>query len=532
MGRKTAWVLVLLGVILSAEAATAQVAGGLDALTRVRPGVSRAVTSSAADFNSNFDRRTYIQPGETMELADVAGPGVINHIWLTFAEARPNWLEADGTANPGEIVLRMYWDNAAAPAVETPLGDFFAAAFGMRHEVKSVAVAVEDGDGYNAYWQMPFFERARITVTNEGAKRVRSFYYQIDYTEVPELPADTAYFCAQYNQAFPETLGEDYLILDAEGQGHYVGTFMAVQSRSPYWFGEGDARIYVDGDTEPTIQGTGTEDYFLSAWGFREHSFPTFGAPYLSDDPSNLGMRASMYRWHIDDPIRFTKSLRFEIEHTGWISADETESGEVDGHVEREDDVASVAFWYQIGQPKRFTTLPDAAERVFPDLDHTILDGGSLLGTARHSDGTVELQAGYDWSGDGQVFFVPATENAWLELDFDLPEHAYSGLVIRFTHAADYGRYRVLLDGSPVAEMSDYPDWNPRGPLDFYSPRIQTRDLYLGSYALGPGRHTLRLESAGANPASVGRALGVDSVRLRQRWDRKRPSLRPANPEQ
>jgi hypothetical protein len=527
---RTLTALALLGsslsILLVSPAALAQT-GSMGALTRVQPGVTKAVTSSDPEFSSNLDRRTYIQPGETMVMADIEGAGVINHIWLTFAEARPNWLEADGGAHPGELVLRMYWDGADEPAVEAPLGDFFGAGFGMRHEVKSLAVAVEDGDGYNTYWQMPYFERALITVTNEGAKRVRSFYYHIDYTELESLPEGTAYFCAQYHQAFPEQLGQDYLILDAEGQGHYVGTVMSVQSRSPFWFGEGDVRIYVDGDTEPTIQGTGTEDYFLSAWGFREHSFPTFGAPYLSADPSDLGMRASMYRWHLDDPIRFTKSLRFEIEHTGWISADETETGEIDGHVEREDDIATVAFWYQVGQPKRFTTLPVAADREFPNLDHTVIDGASMIASARTSGGTAEVQAGYDWSGDGQVFFSPQSDDAWIELDFTLPEHEYSGLVLRFTTAADYGTYRVLLDGAPVSEMEDYPDWNPTGPLDFYAPRLEMRDLYLGSYALGPGTHTLRLELVGANPASVGRLLGVDSVRLRQRWDRKRPSLRP-----
>ena len=183
---------------------------------------------------------------------------------------------------------------------------------------------------------------------------------------------------------------------------------MSVQSRSPYWFGEGDVRIYVDGGTFPSIQGTGTEDCFLSDWGLNEHSYPYFGCTYLSDDPSNLGMRATMYRWHIDDPIRFENSLRFEIEHTGWISADETETGEVDGHVEREDDIATVAFWYQVGHGKRFATLPPLAERIFPEHDF-IIQGSDLMAGARRSRGALELQDGYDWTGDGQLFFAPVS---------------------------------------------------------------------------------------------------------------------------
>lgn len=518
---------IMVGVLAGAQTVGAQSAAGLPGLTRVQPGRTKAVTSSAKDLNSNYDRRTYIESGETLVLADITGPAVINHIWLTFSEARPNWLESGGAAHPGEIVLRMYWDGAEDPAVEAPLGDFFGAGFGLRQEVRSIPVQVEGGDGYNVYWQMPFFERGRITVTNEGAKNVRSFYYQVDYTELDSLPDGTAYFCAQYRQEFPETLGKDYLILNAEGRGHYVGTVMSVQSRSPFWFGEGDARIYVDGDTVPTIQGTGTEDYFLSAWGLNEHLFPYFGVTHMSDDPSNLGARATMYRWHVDDPIRFTKSLRFEIEHTGWISADETVTGEIDGHVEREDDVATVAFWYQVGQPKRFTTLPSLVERTFPDLDR-VIEGKDLLGSVRHSRGELELQPGYDWTGEGQILFSPSTEDVFLEFDFEITEHERSGLVLRLSHAPDYGRYRILLDGQDVAELDDYPDWNARGPRDLYAPGVEVRDLYLGSYTLSPGSHTLRFEGAGRNPFSTGNLLGFDSVRLRQRWHKKRESLRPA----
>jgi hypothetical protein len=174
------------------------------------------------------DRAKYIAPGETKVLADIKGPAVIRHIWLTFSEARPNWLESGGSAAPDEIVLRMYWDSGREPAVEAPLGDFFGAGFGRRLELKSVPVQVETGDGYNCFWPMPFLERGLITVTNEGAKNVRSFYYHLDYTEEPDLAADTAYFCAQYNQAFPERSGGLPHRRRSKGRGHYVGTVMRV----------------------------------------------------------------------------------------------------------------------------------------------------------------------------------------------------------------------------------------------------------------------------------------------------------------
>jgi len=298
------------------------------------------VTSSDPNPNSNQDRFTYITSGETKVLADIKGPGIIRHIRLTFNEARPNWLESGGSAKPDEIVLRMYWDDAEEPAVEAPLGDFFGVGFGLRRELKSIPVQVEGGDGYNCYWPMPFYKRAVITATNENpAINVRSFYYHIDYTE-EALPEKVAYFCAQYRNEFPQQTGRDYLILDAEGEGHYVGTVMSARSRSPLWFGEGDARIYVDGDLKPTIQGTGTEDHFLMAWGLSQSQFPYFGCTHMSDDFEELGVEYCLYRWHIADPIKFTRSLRFEIEHTGWISEDETESGKVEGHVGREDDLA------------------------------------------------------------------------------------------------------------------------------------------------------------------------------------------------
>jgi hypothetical protein len=489
--------------------------------------VSHAVTSSDPDFNSNLDRLTYIEPGATAVLAEIDGPAIIDHIWLTFAEAGPSWLAANGAAAPDEMVLRIYWDQSPQPAVEAPLGDFFAAGFGLRQEVRSVPIQVEGGDAYNSFWQMPFAHHARITVTNQGAKRVRSFYYQVDYTKVDALPAGTAYFNAEYRRAFPEEKGKDYVVLDTKGEGHYVGTVMSVQSRSPYWFGEGDARIYVDGDTRPTIQGTGTEDYFLSAWGFDQHSWPYFGVTYLNADPSDLGMRASMYRWHITDPIRFTKSIRFTMEHTGWMSADETETGKVDGHVPREDDIATVAFWYQTGPTPPRAPMPDLAGRTFPDLDRTI-QGSAMVAGARHSPGTLALQRGYDWTGDGQIFFQPATDSAFLEVDFRVDSTELRGLVLRMTNAPDYGRWRIRVDGTVADSLTDYPDWDPRGPRDFYAPGVEARDIYLGSYTLQPGKHTIRFELVGRNPQSTGDYLGFDSVRLRRRWQEKRPSLRPA----
>ncbi len=512
-------------VLLLTMAGAAALAQDLDGLMKLKPGRSRAATSVDKSWTGNADRVKYIAPGETLVLADIKGPAVVRHIWLTFSEARPNWLEAGGSAAPDEIVLRMYWDGAKEPAVEAPLGDFFGAGFGRRFELVSVPVQVETGgDGYNCFWPMPFLSRGLITVTNEGGKNVRSFYYHVDYTEDPGLPADTAYFCAQYNQAFPETPGKDYTIADIKGRGQYVGTVMSMRARSPMWFGEGDARFYIDGETKPSIQGTGTEDYFIMAWGMSLGMYPYFGCVRWSPEGEIPGTEYCMYRWHIADPVRFETSLRFDIEHTGWMSADETESGKIEGHVEREDDIATVAFWYQKGQPRRWTALPPLAARRFPNLD-LIVEGKTLLATSRPASGATELQRGYDWTGEGQVLFRPEGDKAALEVDFDVAKKEYRALVLRLTYAADYGAFRVLLDGRPVPLAEDGTN-PPQSPvIDLYSRDLDVRDLYLGSLALEPGKHTLRFEAAGRHPLSKGDLLGLDSVRLRERWNKKRKPL-------
>lgn len=495
----------------------------LNSLLQIKPGRSKAYSSADPDHDSNADRIRYIYAGETRTIADIKGPATINHIWLTFNDARPNWLEAGGSARPDELVIRIYWDDAKEPAVEAPVGDFFGAGFGERHELRSLPVMVEGGDGYNCYWQMPFYKHAVITISNESLKKCRSFYYHIDYTENP-LPVRTPYFCAQYKNEFPEKTGKDYTILEANGEGHYVGTVMSVRSRSPFWFGEGDVRVYIDGEAKPSIVGTGTEDYFLMAWGLNQAQYPYFGCTYMSSDFEDLGTQYCLYRWHIADPIRFTKSIRFDIEHTGWISEDETESGKVEPHVEREDDIATVAFWYQIGQPKRFTILPKLADRLLPNLD-SVIEANAMLSSAHHTPGVVSLQKGYEFSGEGQLFFQPSSDEPELNLEFNVTSQEYRGLLLRFTYAQDYGTYRIFLDGKNVKQPEDYMS-NPKlSDFDFYSPDLKVKDIYLGSFALALGKHTIQLKCVGKNVLSKANYLGFDSVRLRERWHKKRKLL-------
>lgn len=484
--------------------------GVLGHLTVLRPGRSARVSSAAPKRSSNRDNRR-IEPGKTLVLADLRGPGTIKHIWLTFPDPAPGWLGRNGNPDHSELVLRMYWDGAKEPAVESPVGDFFAAGFGQRAEVNSATVIVEGGDAYNGYWPMPFHKSARIELENQSDKPLNSFYYQIDYFQEASLPADTPLFCAQYRQEFPVPSGRDYLILDAEGRGQYVGTVLSGRARSPMWFGEGDDKFTIDGEKSPRLFGTGTEDYVGNAWGMGVGTFAYFGVPILEGEWDMVGWRTTVYRWHLPDPVRFDKSLRVEIEDAGWISKDELKEGVHEGFVERNDDFASVAFWYQIGQPKRFTTLPSAAERKLPNLD-LVIEGKDLLKTASKSHGGVRLQKGYGWTGDGQLFFDnDHGKDAWIEFRFPVEKEELRQLTLRVTYSYDFGIYRILLDGKEV-----------RTPIDFYNESVKVRELNLGQRRLSPGPHTIRLECTGANGRSRGTKFGIDSVRLRQRWNVKR----------
>jgi hypothetical protein len=277
------------------------------------------------------------------------------------------------------------------------------------------------------------------------------------------------------------------------------------------WFGEGDEKFYIDGEKTPSLWGTGTEDYAGNAWGMGAGTFLYFGVPILEGEPDMVGWRTTVYRWHLPDPVRFTKSLRVELENAGWISRDELKEGVHEGFVERNDDFATVAFWYQVGQPKRFATVPPAAQRQLPNLD-VIIEGKDLLKNATCRRGTLDLQKGYAWTGDGQLFFNnTGGAGAWVEFAFPVEKEELRQLTLRATFSYDFGIYRILLDGEEV-----------RGPTDFYNATVAVRELNLGQRRLSAGKHTVRLECVGARGASRGSKLGIDSVRLRERWSVKR----------
>lgn len=270
-----------------------------------------------------------IQSGETATLADIVGPGAIQHIWITGGEVIQR-----------NCLLRMYWDDEEQPSVEAPVGDFFACGHGVRYKVSSLPVAVNPSGAFNSYWPMPFRKRARITVENQHSQAVGGFFYQITYA-LGDIEPEAAYFHAQWRRAMSSRERPEHVILDgAKGRGHYVGTFLAWEQLSDGWWGEGEIKFYMDGDTEyPTICGTGTEDYFGGAWGFQDtYSTAFLGYPYWRQEGGKIPKHC-IYRWHVLDPIRFERELKVTIQALGWWPGGKFQP--------LTDDIASMAYWYQ-----------------------------------------------------------------------------------------------------------------------------------------------------------------------------------------
>jgi Protein of unknown function (DUF2961) len=289
-----------------------------------------------------------IGAGETYTIAEISGPGAIQHIWMT------------PTGNWRLSILRMYWDEEKEPSIEVPVGDFFAMGWGRYSRVSSLPVAVNPGSAFNSYWPMPFRHKARITLQNIDDKQME-LYYQVDYALAP-VPADAAYLHAQFRRVNPLPYKQVYTILDGvKGKGQYVGTYMAWGVHNSGWWGEGEIKFYMDGDKEyPTINGTGTEDYFNGSYDFDNpdtKQYEEFSGLYSGlaqvirpDGHYQSQQRFGLYRWHIVDPIRFTSDLRVTIQALGWQSGRR--------YLPLTDDIASVAFWYQTEPHVAFPALP------------------------------------------------------------------------------------------------------------------------------------------------------------------------------
>jgi hypothetical protein len=467
----------------------------------------KAVPRGDSDVRSNWDNFN-VPPGATHILMDAEGPGVITHIWITFLGPEPQDWAPQGSANHQELMLRMYWDGNPRPAVEAPVGDFFANCFGRRSEVKSLPVVVEGADSYNAFWRMPFRKSARIEIENQSPDKPLSLlYYNIDWIRLDKLPKDTPYFYAQYRQEYPVRKGRDYLLLETTGKGHFVGAVLGVRMRSPSWFGEGDEKISIDGETIASIWGTGTEDYFLSAWGLEATGTPYFGVPFF--DYLTIGGHVSCYRWHISDPVVFNTGIKVMLEHMGWMSEDENPDYKATSWNEREDDYASVAFWYQTGIPTFTERAPGADERRLPSLARVVVNARDFAAAKRHGAGEL-VEAAADFAeGTVLAYRPPRQSGAWLEFPVEVGAKEPLRLEISAERSPDGGRYQAFLDGVKIGSS-----------LDFFAGEPAAAAFPLLDFWPDPGIHTLRLECVGKSASSSGFACRINSLRLLERRPR------------
>ena len=460
---------------------------------------------------SSFDRtggnndRISLQPGETAVLAEIQGPAAIHHIWVTIsAEAFYG----------RKIILRMYWDGEESPSVEVPIGDFFGVGHGLNRNLSSLPLSCSsEGRARNCYWYMPFRRSARITATNEGKNPVGAFYYYIDYREHLALEENTPLFHAQYRQEMPCQPGKNYLILDTSGRGHYVGCNLSVLQRSMGWWGEGDDMIYVDGETFPSLYGTGSEDYFSDAWGMREDENLFYGCS-LQEPDFQAGSKATVYRFHIPDPIPFKKSIKVTIEH---------------GHDnDRSDFYSSVAYWYQSEPHKPFPPLPSAEERlpfalessgnfIFPEWENR--EGEKISAFRDRNSGMTfqadclshSLSSAYDQGGNRYPMLT--TENAapgtTAELSFLAETGELYDIDLYFMKGPNMGHISAaeIRSDRRAAKLST-------GEFDGCSATREIDEFVLENIRLDEGKNTLVLEVTGKAPDAQGSDLSFVSMGL------------------
>jgi len=308
---------------ISAENPTGEKGGG----AREIPGPD----NPASELGSGWKVRPCItlDKGSTATIANISGPGIIHHLWITVTEKAYR-----------DCILRFFWDSEKYPSIEVPLGDFFCNGHALRCNINSLPVAVNPSGGFNCYLPMPFRSHALITIENQRRENIEGFFYQVNYS-LTEIPDNAAYLHAQWRRSMTSRKSPEHIILDGvKGQGHYVGTYLAWTQLSDGWWGEGEVKFFIDGDKEhPTICGTGTEDYFGGAWCFGEtYSTAFLGYPFSQKEPGRVP-KHGMYRWHIMDPIRFASDLRVTVQTLGWWPDHKYQP--------LTDDIASVAYWYQ-----------------------------------------------------------------------------------------------------------------------------------------------------------------------------------------
>ena len=467
--------------------------GPLGDLPRLK-GFTAARQSSFDPTGGNADGRHDwpMQPGETRTIAQIEGAGAITHIWITIASKDEKHLK--------NLVLRMYWDGENSPSVEAPIGDFFGLGHAKYYQYSSLPVQIGTDKGLNCFWRMPFSSGARITVTNEGPVEGEAFYYYVDYQQYDSAPKDTGRFHAQYRQAYPCPAGKNYAFLEAEGRGHYVGCNLSIHNRAGGWWGEGDDMIYIDGAEQPQLHGTGSEDYFCGAWAYGEpFSNLYFGCP-LIDGGHTQNALWNVYRYHIEDPIPFTKSIRVTIEH---------------GHANnRKDDFSSVAYWYQTEPHAAFPPFPKPEDRLPSKAtvytESWVYEAEELAPAFQNQQVVAQpmQEFGNSWSDGGHLLFKadgPAVYKASLPT---YPSDAGDYTIeVWYTAGPNYGRCELWLNGAKVCEWDGF---NASGV-------VRKKVEKPGLITIKPSGNILELRVAGKSDSSSGFLAGWDCYRVTPR---------------
>jgi hypothetical protein len=508
---------VALGVTALSVAAFGDV---MDDITRSIKAQPKRASSGLFDPESNRDAH-HVVPGQRFILADLEGPGEIRHIWFTIASQDRRY--------PRSLVLRIYWDGSDVPSVESPIGDFFAAGNGMRAPITSGPIEVSSyGRALNSYWRMPFGRRARIEVHNQGPERM-TVYFHCDWLKLDSLPRDTLYFHARYRQEYPAEPFSTYTIFDGKGEGQYVGTVFSSQNNLASWFGEADDRFYVDGEEVPSIIGTGTEDYFNDAWNLRLFTHQRRGVTIC--ETKGEERRITAYRWHIDDPIPFRKSLKAEIERRSYIAIRDPETGRSTSYdfKYRPDYWSSVAYWYQKGIAEPFCELAPVEERILPEV---WIEVANIIDQVKAAPGLEPRNAANRTCNLKRFFYLRNDEvGGWVEFPVTIPDEGRYSVSVFQSLFGEYGVWKVSLHGPDFDEILD-------PALDFYD-HLQSRsenwpenfhhgtlvETKAGVRYLQPGDYTIRFECVGANPLSrhpetrefgQGYSLGLDALLFRR----------------
>ena len=489
--------LFLLLLVLAASAAaqsrnpSAGIGVPLDGLALKKEGIARQEGSYDRSGGNGDMRR--VRPGETITLFDYKGAGIVQRLWVTIAPRSEPSIHR-------QAIIRMYWDGATTPCVESPIGDFFGVGFGEQVDYISAPLNQTSG-GYNCYWPMPFHKSARWTLTNMSSRTIDAFYYNIDFMAHDRLPKEMLPFHGQWRRENPTKTGQNYTILEATGSGHFVGTAMFMQNRRGRGLGflEGDEMIFVDGESKPSIYGTGTEDYFSSGWYYDRG---LYSAPYhgIQIKDTTLG-RVNTYRWHIPDPKPFKRSIKVTIEH---------------GHAnDHEGDYSSIAYWYQAEPHAPSPPLPDAAALLpyIPPPPPKIagaIEAENLLSTAKATSGPIELQDmtpwPHMWSSVAQLWWRPEMHPATLTLNLPAPSAGLYEVTGYFTKARDYGKVRLT-----VGEAALGPE------INLYDPNVvPTGPINLGRIRLNLGGNPLNVMLTGKDDRSTGYLVGIDAFVLKK----------------